>query len=319
LNLTVLESFDLDITYEARLSELTTFQLGGACKGFISCQTPNQLVKVIKQFNQNNLPFILIGGGSNLVVSDQGVDSYVIRYLSDIPIIERHEDDLIVAGSTSLDTLARYAVEQGLEGLNCTSGIPGTVGGAIVGNAGAFGKQVGDVLKQVSLISKTGVMKEVGPESLEFSYRHSVLKKTGDIVLSARITLKKGDKETLLREREDILRVREEKHPDLGTTPCAGSIFRNIGPTSKAGKRQAAGWFLDQAGAKELQCGGAAVFAKHANIIIKTDHCTAQDVFELSKYMAKVVRDKFDLELIREVRFVGKFEGMPADVQDVLW
>jgi len=105
----------------------------------------------------------------------------------------------------------------------------------------------------------------------------------------------------------------------MSVYPCAGSFFRNIEPTSKAGKREAAGWFLEQAGALDLSSGGAKVFEHHANMIYKSQGCRAQDVYELSTQMTKAVKDKFDLDLVREVSFVGKFNGMPKDVQGIIW
>jgi len=319
LNLTVLEDFEVDIQHHVSLSQFTTFQLGGPCRGLLHCRTPHQLEKIIRQFNETDTKFILIGGGSNLVVSDQGVECFVIRYFSETPLIECEGHEIIVSGGTLLDDLAKFAVECGLVGLNCTTGIPGTVGGAIVGNAGAFGKQIGDVIHHVSLISQIGQKTEVGSDQLQFSYRHSVLKESKDIVLSARLKLQPGDKKALQKEREEILALRKAKHPDLSQQPCAGSFYRNIEPTSKAGQRQAAGWFLDRAGGKSLQYGGAKIFEKHANIIIKTKECTSQDVFELALMMAQLAKKSHGLDLIREVRFVGNFLGKPADVNDFIW
>ena len=319
MDLAVLENFDIVIDFEVPLSDFTTFRLGGICPALLTCQTSDQLEKAIKFCRDKHIPFILIGRGSNLVVSDSGIDRYVIRYVSEAPLIERQGCDITVSASTSLDELAKYAAENGLQGLSCTTGIPGTVGGAIVGNAGAFGDQIGDVVKHISVFDVNGVKKEIQNKELNFAYRHSVLKKTNDIVVSARLSLMTGDQASLLKEREEILSIRRAKHPNLTTTPCAGSFFRNVEPTSSAGKRQAAGWFLDKAGGKDLRSGGAQIFSKHANIIIKSQSCRAQDVYDLSKQMARLVKDKFDLDLIREVRFVGKFDGMPDDVTEVIW
>jgi UDP-N-acetylmuramate dehydrogenase len=291
----------------ARLENYTTFRLGGPCPVLIECATPEDLTDTVERLNTAKKPFILIGGGSNLVVSDHGLDVAVVRYVSDTPLIERDGNDVIVTASTSLDDLAVFCVDEGLEGLNYTSGIPGTVGGAVVGNAGAWGKQVGDVLKSVILLDTAGKKKEVGPEYCKFQYRHSRLKETGDIVVSVRFALKPGDPVALAQERADILKKRAEKHPDLTTHPCAGSFFRNVEPTSKADRRQAAGWFLEEAGGKNLSVGGAQIFEKHANIIVKGPNCKAQDVHDLSQQMIKIVRDKFGFDLVREVRFVGKF------------
>ena len=311
----------------ASLKDYTTFQLGGPCKALLQCETPSHLFATVSSLHRNKEKFILIGGGSNVVVSDHGVDCYVVRFVSDVPLIEPDDDDpnlLVVSASTKLDDLAKYCAENGLEGLNCTTGIPGTVGGAVVGNAGAFGQQIGDVVIVAELLQMDDaytdpMMLIASQEDLKFSYRHSCLKETGDIVLSVTFALKSGNRDQLLQEREDILKVRREKHPDLSKEPCAGSFFRNVEPTSKAGKRQAAGWFLDQAGGRDLSHGGAKIFSKHANIIIKDNECTAQDVFELHTKMAALAKSKFDLDLIREVRFVGDFKGRPNDMNDTIW
>jgi UDP-N-acetylmuramate dehydrogenase len=293
----------------AKLSEYTTFRLGGPCRELIECVTPDELRATVRALAKANSPFILIGGGSNLVVSDYGLDLTVIRYVSSTPLIMHNGTDLTVSGSTDLDAVALYSVEEGLEGFVYTSGIPGTVGGAVVGNAGAWGKQVGDVLKSAVLIDKQGNEKTVGRDYFEFTYRNSKLKETDEIVVEVTFELKAGDPIALAQERAEILRMRSEKHPNLNTHPCAGSFFRNVEPTSKAGRREAAGWFLEQAGGKELKSGGAQIFDKHANIIVKGPNCKAQDVYNLQQEMIRIVNEKFGFLLNREVRFVGKFDS----------
>ena len=304
---------------EAKLSDYTTFQLGGMCRGLINAETPDDCRNAVKYLNEQNLPFIVIGSGSNLVVSDQGIDCHVIRYVSDAPIFDFDQSDVIVSGSTNLNVFVNVMAQIGLGGVNYCSGIPGTVAGAVVGNAGAFGRQIGDVLKSVRVISPQGEEKTITADELEFSYRHSKLKETDDIVLEVTLVLESSDSDALLAEREQILKARAEKHPDLSKEPCAGSFFRNIEPTSDAGKRQAAGWFLDQAGGKELKAGGAYIFDKHANIIIKGKDATSEDVFSLSKKMQDLIMNAYQLELIREVRFVGAFNEKPGSVTDIIW
>lgn len=314
-----LKNSKIRIEEHVPLSQYTTFRLGAACAGMIHCQTPQQLEEAISYLVKEQKKFILIGGGSNLVVSDEPLDCYVVRYCADKPVIEQNATVLTVSGSTRLDHLALFAAQRGIEGINFTTGIPGTVGGAVVGNAGAWGRQIGDVLTSVELITAAGMKKTAQARDLGFAYRDSILKKTGDIVVSAVVSLRKGGAKALLEEREKILAERKSKHPDLRYEPCAGSFFRNIEPTSKAEKRQAAGWFLEEAGGKNLKVGGAVIYPKHANVIIKSDGCRSQDVYDLSVQMARVVKKKFNLDLVREVRFVGKFRGMPADVREIVW
>ncbi len=293
---------------KALLSQYTTFQLGGPCLFLIECQTPLELEKSVQSLAIEQTPFILIGGGSNLVVSDTGIGTAVIRYLSPEPIIQREGFDVIVGAGTILDDLALFCVQEGLEGLNYTTGIPGTVGGAVVGNAGAWGKQVGDVLKSAIILEKNGSSKKVNYSYFAFQYRHSYLKETDEIVSEVIFTLKPGDPISLAKERAEILKMRAEKHPDLSTQPCAGSFFRNLEPTSQAERRQAAGGFLEDAGGKDLKIGGAYIFNKHANIIIKGPNCTAQNIYDIHLKMIDIVKLKFNLQLNREVRFVGPFK-----------
>jgi len=312
-----LEQIDIDRLDQSPLSSYTTFQLGGSSKGILHVQTPEQLISVVNYLKEHQLPFILIGGGSNLVVSDEGVNCYVIRYLSDEPLIEQDDLSLKVSGSTKLDDLVAYAQNKGMKGINFASGIPGAIGGAVIGNAGAFGKQIGDILKSATLLSFDGSTRVVCNEECEFVYRHSILKETGEIVVSVCLSFQEGDIQELTNERAEILKLRASKHPHLSTHPCAGSFFRNVEPTSKAGKRQAAGWFLEQAGGKSLAQGGALIFDRHANIIVKGEKCTAVDVLNLSEQMRQIVKGEFSIDLVREVRFVGQIGEKRS--KDIIW
>ena len=288
----------------ARLSELTTFRLGGPCRTFTDCATPVELRQAIGECAQD---FLLIGGGSNLLVSDEGLPVDVIRYSSLQPRVARDECNLDVDASTALDDLAAFSVSEGLAGLVCCTGIPGTVGGAIAGNAGAFGEQIGDRVISVTLMDRAGNTRSVPASDLGFAYRRSALQRGTDIVVSARIGLSKGDRSELTARREEIIALRASKHPDWRKIPTAGSFFKNIEPTSKAERRQAAGWFLEQAGAMEMRVGGARTYERHANIIVGDPGCTAADVWRLSHLMAAAVRGKFGFELEREVRVLGAF------------
>jgi UDP-N-acetylmuramate dehydrogenase len=303
----------------ALLSAYTTFQLGGPCKCLVECATPDELIQTVQKFKKENTPFLLIGGGSNVVVSDHGLNTTVIRYLSPTPLIKRLGHEITVSASTILDDLALFCVDEGLEGLNYATGIPGTVGGAVAGNAGAWGKQVSDVLKSAIILDDQGKTKTVGPDYFAFSYRHSRFKETNEIIISVTFAGTPGDPIALAQERAEILKKRSEKHPNLSTHPCAGSFFRNIEPTSKAERRQASGWLLEKAGGKNLKVGGAYIFEKHANIIIKGPGARAQDVHDLHLKMIDAVKEKFGLQLTREVRFAGKFNNTLQADQEGFW
>jgi UDP-N-acetylmuramate dehydrogenase len=288
-----------------RLSDCTTFRIGGPCREFIDCKTPDELRQTVLELAARNEKFLLIGGGSNLLVSDRGVDSVVVRFANPSAEIRIEDDELVASAAASLDDLARFTVESGIAGSVSCSGIPGTVGGAVVGNAGAFGEQIGDNLISATLLDHRGLERVSSADELGFAYRRSRLQESGAIVVEVRLRASRGDAAALRARRDEILTVRAAKHPDWHVTPTAGSFFKNIEPTSKAERRQAAGWFLEQAGAKDLRVGGARTFEKHANIIIAEPGCTACDVLELSNRMAALVREKFGFDLQREVRLVG--------------
>ncbi len=294
----------------ARLADYTTFRIGGPCATLLDCPTLDTFIRAWREVSSRHHttgepPPLLIGGGSNLLVADEGIRRTVIRYTEATPRISRENTIVHVTGGTALDDLARITADWGLQGLVTCSGIPGTVGGAIAGNAGAFGEQVGDRLITLHTIDAHGILHEREPESLGFAYRRSDLPARGEIVLSARFQLKPADAPALQERRREILALRAAKHPDWRTTPTAGSFFKNIEPTSNAGRRQAAGWFLEQAGALSMQVGGARPFERHANIIIAEPGCRAQDVIELTAQMSRAVRNKFGLELEPEVKMIS--------------
>ena len=243
-----------------------------------------------------------------MLISDQGIPSVAIRFVSSNPSIVRSNNCLVVSGGTELDKLVQYAVNSGIGGFVNCSGIPGTVGGAIAGNAGAFGWQIADCLESIEAINKYGLHHTILPEDIGFSYRNSNLRKKQNLVLKAHFKISLYNRKELQARRKEILHLRALKHPDISIDACAGSFFKNIEPTSAAERRQAAGWFLEQAGAKKMRVGGAGVFEKHANIIIQKEvNCTAQDVFRLSCKMAEAVKKRFGIQLVREVQLLGDF------------
>ena len=292
----------------AKLCDYTTFNLGGACPALIDCPDAESLTDTAALLHSHSIAFLVIGQGSNLLVADEGIDPVVLRYCAeDTPDVEFDANLLRVSGHTLLDDLARLAIARGVGDLSYCSGIPGTVGGAIAGNAGAFGRQIGDVVESVRLLDGSGRTHEVAGGEMGFEYRSSILKQTGGVVLSALLRLQPEDVPTMEKERERILELRRTKHPDWRKQPCAGSVFRNIEPTSAAGRRQAAGWFLEEAGAKDFRVGGAHLFDKHANIIIADHGSSARDVYELTKKMISAVQERFGFKLSREIKLLGNF------------
>jgi UDP-N-acetylenolpyruvoylglucosamine reductase len=177
-----------------RLAAYTTFKLGGPCRGLVTCSNRRELVQALRDLNEVGEAFTLIGGGSNLLVSDQGLDQVVIRYYSEKPQLARDGNNLVVQGSTLLDDFVGFTVQEGLDGMVSCSGIPGTVGGAIAGNAGAFGEQIGDHLVSATLVDRAGNEWEVNRDDLEFAYRTSRLQRTEAFLAAARFRLKPGQR-----------------------------------------------------------------------------------------------------------------------------
>jgi len=298
----------VQVNLNARLCDYTTFKLGGPCLAVLECPDAESLVKTVQVLAASKSRYMVIGQGSNLLISDNGLEQIVLRYCADgTPEVVPGGCRIRVAGNTLLDDLARIAIEYGLGDISFLSGIPGTVGGAIAGNAGAFGQQIGDVVESVRLMNLDGTVEEVEVDRLQFEYRSSALKKSGAIILDAKLKLKPCDQAMMEQERARILELRRTKHPDWKKNPCAGSVFRNVEPTSAADRRQAAGWFLEEAGAKDFNVGGARLFEKHANIIIADPEATASEVFELTEKMISAVREKFGFDLKREIKLLGEF------------
>lgn len=296
------------VVNDALLSQYTTFGLGGRCPALLDCPDAEALCASAQRLVEAGIDFEVIGQGSNLLVSDVGIESVVLRYCAEEhPVVSVDGCCVRVSGNTLLNDLACTAIEHGVGDLSFCCGIPGTVGGAIAGNAGAFGRQIGDVVESVRLMEKDGTIREVAREELEFAYRSSVLKQSGAVLLEALLRLERCNIEAMRSERDEIMALRRSKHPDWRKTPCAGSVFRNIEPTSAAGRRQAAGWFLEQAGAKAFRVGGAHLFDKHANIIVADPDATATDVYRLSEKMIAAVREKFGFDLTREIKLLGTF------------
>jgi len=289
------------------LKEYTTFRIGGPCRELMVASDVAEISTAIRDWNASGIPWRVMGGGSNLLVADEGIPEAVLRVFSDKPVLDRMEGGLSVTAGMALDELSRLAAEEGLSGLEFAAGIPGTVGGGVCGNAGAFGAALGDVVEGVEIVSFKGDLKFLPREELEFDYRSSSLQKSGEVVTRICFRLGPGDAGQLNEAREKILALRREKHPDWRVLPTAGSFFKNWPPAVAGGHRQAAGRFLEEAGAKRMREGGAYVFERHANIVIAGDGATARDVARLTTRMAEAVREKFGMDLKPEVRFWGDF------------
>ena len=290
----------------------TTFQIGGPADYFVAPETPELLVAALRAGHECGAPVHLIGGGSNLLVSDDGVRGLVVR--NNCAEIEFEGTVAHVGcGADFLDFILRCRA-QGLAGLAYAAGIPGSVGGAIYGNAGCYGQDIGSRLLECSVATLNGATVETLPASwFEFAYRDSRLKREPRVLLSCVLRLEAGEPAAIQREIDEKLEIRRVKHPQWRTEPTAGSYFKNLPPGfqvpglphSPGTQRVPAGALLDACECRGLRVGDAAVFAKHANILVNAGHASARDMLALAEEMKSRVRARFGVELEEEVMFLG--------------
>lgn len=300
---TFVEQYDGPVKKNELLSAYTTFRTGGEADLFVEAASADQLRQAFVLARQLEIPFFIIGGGSNILVSDDGFRGLIIRNC--IRRLEVKENGIIAGAGESLDDLVDFATRQGLAGLEFAAGIWGTVGGAIYGNAGAYGGQIGTVLGYAELIDREGNIRTENNSYFQFGYRHSILKTTGETVTYARFDLAPGNSDEIGNKTAEIRGLRALKHP---TIPCsAGCFFKNVEDPNEPHGKLAAGKLLDEVGAKEMKIGGAAVFGEHANIIINTGSATSKDIRRLADILKEKVKEKFGVELNEEIICLGKF------------
>lgn len=282
------------------LKEHSTFRIGGQADFFFEAQNLKELRQAILFALDQALPFYIIGGGSNILFADEGYRGLIIKNASKRISLLPDSLEIEALSGTKLIDLVEFSSKYGLRGLEFLAGIPGTVGGALWGNAGAFGRSIGDVVVG-ALIWERGQEREVTNDFFAFGYRTSRLKEKGYFLLSARFRLEKDNPEVIKKRTNEILALRRLKHPPEGTA-CAGSFFKNV--ILPDGQKVAAGLLLDQAGVKGLKYGEAMVYPGHANFIINTGQATAADVLKLASEMKARVKEKFGVELEEEVIYL---------------
>jgi len=284
------------------LSERTTLRVGGEARWLCEARDADTMATALAVAHDLSLPVLLLGGGSNLLVGDGGFDGLVVH--NRVLGVHVEEETATAAAGESFHGVIEQLADAGLAGLGFAAGVPGSVGGAVFGNAGCYGRAIGDRIVEVVLVGPDGRSRRaVNREQLAFEYRNCVLQASGDVVESVTLRLEQDDPDTLRKEIEANLDVRRSKHPvDL---PSAGSYFKNLPPDKPGDRRVAAGLLLDRCGCKGLRVGDAAVFERHANIIVNLGSATAKDVLALADEMKRRVRERFAVALTEEVRHVG--------------
>lgn len=281
---------------EEPMRKHTSIRIGGPAEIMVFPQSINELRNVLELAAINNVPLFVIGQGTNLLVKDGGVRGIVLNLL-DMSHYSYFEESSIRAGAAvKLTYLAKEAIRIGLKGLEFASGIPGSLGGAIYMNAGAYDNSIGQLVSRIKLMDYEGNFFERTGAEISFGYRWSSLQEERLIILEGVLDLISGDKEEICRYAEQILQERQEKHPNF---PSAGSFFRN--PPGKA-----AGYLIEKAGAKGFAVGDAQVSMKHGNFIVNKGEATAEDVLNLMEMVKEKVKSVMKVELEPEVRIIGE-------------
>lgn len=299
------------------LAPLTTFKVGGPARYYTLVGGAIELAEAFEYAETNKLPFYVLGGGSNVLFSDAGFPGLVIHILGGS--ISVSGEKITAGAGMPLFDVVWAAKNASLQGIEKMAGIPGSFGGAVRGNAGAFGTEIGDVITSVKTLNRfSGMVQEYSHEECLFGYRNSIFKQDPNlIVLSAEIKLTLGDDVELERIIKETVATRESKHPQ--DAKCAGSFFMNpvvsderllqeftkdTGNVSKDGKLPA-GWLIDHVGLRGKKIGGAQVSPFHPNYLVNTGDATAHDVVMLASLVKTKVRDELRVRLQEEVQFVG--------------
>ncbi len=292
----------LNIKYEkdVSLAEYTTFRIGGKADYLVSPSGIDELVEFIKKLKDNGIPFFILGRGSNLLVNDGGVRGVVIQLSDGFNHIECNGCEVRVGAGVYLPRLSSEMAEKELKGLEFAWGIPGTLGGSLIMNAGAFGSCMGNLVKEVLILSQNGDLKKLRKEEIIFNYRSSSLKDERHIVLEGILCLEKGE-ESLIREK--MAEFKQKRKGNQPPQPSAGSIFRNP-PQAAAGK------LIEDAGLKGKALGGAAISHIHANFIVNNGKARAAEVLELINIVKKEVKKIYNIDLILEIEVIGEKKGI---------
>lgn len=276
----------------------TTFRIGGPADYFVELGSIEQIRAAIQVCREENLPWFVLGRGSNLLVSDKGYRGVILSIYKDFQKTEIQGETVTVQAGVLLTTLSGKVLDASLTGLEFASGIPGTIGGAVVMNAGAYGGEMKDIVRKVTVLDQDGEVRTLTCGEMQFGYRTSLAKEKGYIVLGAELTLKQGEKEKIREEMQALKAKRIEKQPL--EFPSAGSTF-------KRPEGYFAGKLIMDAGLRGAAVGGAQVSEKHCGFVVNTGNATAADVRELMRQVQGKVQEQFGVHLEPEVRFLGEF------------
>lgn len=278
------------------LHPYTFTKTGGNADYFVLPTTYEEVQNVVQYANQNHIPFTILGNGSNVIVRDGGIRGIVLNLTKLTHILVEGNKIIVQSGATIIDT-SRFALQHHLTGLEFACGIPGTVGGAVYMNAGAYGGEVAEVIESVIVLTKEGDILHLDKEDLVLEYRNSCIAKNGHLVLETTFSLQKGDYHAIKEKMDELTFLRESKQPL--EYPSCGSVFKRP-PGMFAGK------LIQDSGLQGKQIGGVQVSTKHAGFMVNVDGGTASDYVHLIRYVQEQVKEKFNVALETEVKIIGE-------------
>lgn len=287
-----------NVKLQEPMSKHTTFRIGGPADFYLCPHSTKEVQQTVQICKEENLPYFILGNGSNLLVSDKGYRGAIIQLWKNFSDISVKDCCITAKAGALLSKVAAEALEEGLTGMEFASGIPGTIGGAVFMNAGAYGGEMKDIIKEVKVLDDQGEVRVLSNEEMKLGYRTSIVKEKGYTVLSAVLQLKKGDVSVIRETMEDLKNRRTSKQPlDM---PSAGSTF-------KRPEGYFAGKLIMDSGLRGFSVGGAQVSEKHCGFVVNKGGATAEDVTALIREVQTRVKEKFGVELETEVRFLGEF------------
>ena len=289
-----------EVTEQASMAEATTFRIGGPADLLVDIPNDSAAAAIIAVCNHEDIPYMFIGNGSNLLVGDKGIRGAVLRLVEGEPVLQPELGDGVIyaPAGMQLKRLCQFARDNSLTGLEFAFGIPGTVGGAVYMNAGAYDGEMSQVVTMAHCITPEGERGILPVAELELGYRHSALMEKGYIVAGVTLQLKSGDYDTIAAKMKDLMGRRRDKQPL--EYPSAGSFFKR--PTGYF-----AGALVEQMGLKGFRVGDAQVSEKHAGFVVNRGHATAAEMLELCRQVQEKVYEAHGVRLEPEVRFVGEF------------
>ena len=293
----VAKALGIEYREKENMSHHTSFKIGGAADVYLCPETKEQLREIIKTSREENIPYTIIGNGSNLLVSDEGIKGAVISTIKFNKIKLIDENTLYAESGASLTAVCLAAKEAGLTGLEFAYGIPGSIGGALFMNAGAYGGEMKDVIESAESITKSGEIVNRSLDEINLGYRHSVYRENDEVILGVTLRLQKGDRDTIFAKMTELMSKRKNSQPL--NYPSAGSTFkRPVGGYAAA--------LIDECGLKGLSVGDAEVSEKHAGFVINKGNATAKDVLSLVEIIKERVFSEKNIMLETEMIFIGK-------------